>query len=105
MEDAIADPEAAVAMSVDMIDAAGNQNFLTKEGEMFRWQAELAEVLEGHAGGRAGRADRSGAVRRRVRGLRRRRRVARRRPRGHEPFDADLAAGLYGADGKVIWPA
>ena len=32
----------------------------------------------GHAGGRAGRPDRSGVVRRRVRGLRRRRRVARR---------------------------
>ena len=47
MEDAIADPEAAVDMSVDMIDAAGNTNFLTKEGELFRWQAELAEVQKG----------------------------------------------------------
>ena len=34
-----------------MIDAAGNQNFLTQEGELFRWQAELAEVLQRHAGG------------------------------------------------------
>ena len=92
-------------MSVDMIDAAGNQNFLTKEGELFRWQAELAEVQKRHARGRTGRSDRPGGVRRRVRGVRRSRGVARRSPpRTRCPFDADLAGSLYGADGKVIWP-
>ena len=105
MEDAIADPEAAVAMSVEMIDAAGNQNFLTQEGELFRWQAELAEVLEGTPEGEpVGLIDPAlfaaeyaayveagvwpdGA------------------PEDTMPFDAALAAGLYDADGKVIWPA
>ena len=43
MEDAIADPAAAVALSVEQIDAAGNQNFLTEEGETYRWQQELAD--------------------------------------------------------------
>ena len=84
MEDAIADPEAAVAMSVEMIDAAGNQNFLTQEGELFRWQAELAEVLDGTPEGEPVGLIDPAAVRRRVRGLRRRRRVARRCPRGHD---------------------
>jgi len=105
MEDAIADPEAAVDMSVDMIDAAGNQAFLTKDGELFRWQEELAEVLDGTPEGEpVGLIDPAlfaaeyaayvaagvwpdGA------------------PEDTMPFVADLAAGLYGADGKVIWPA
>ena len=105
MEDAIADPEAAVAMSVEMIEAAGNQNFLTQEGELFRWQAELEEVLRGTPEGEpVGLIDPAlfaaeyaayveagvwpdGA------------------PEDTMPFDEALAAGLYGSDGKVIWPA
>jgi ABC-type nitrate/sulfonate/bicarbonate transport system substrate-binding protein len=105
MEDAIADPEAAVDMSIEMIDAAGNQAFLTKEGEVFRWQEELAEVLNGTPEGEpVGLIDPAlfaaeyaayvaagvwpeGA------------------PEDTMPFVADLAAGLYGPDGKVIWPA
>ncbi len=105
MEDAIADPEAAVDMSVDMIDAAGNQAFLTKEGELFRWQSELAEVLKGTPEGEpVGLIDPAlfaaeyaayvaagvwpdGA------------------PEDTSPFVADLAGSLYGADGKVNGPA
>lgn len=105
MEDAIADPEAAVDMSVTMIDAAGNQNFLTKEGELFRWEAELAEVLKSTPEGEpVGLIDPArfaaeyaayvdagvwpdGA------------------PEDTMPFDAAIAAALYDADGKVIWPA
>jgi ABC-type nitrate/sulfonate/bicarbonate transport system substrate-binding protein len=105
MEDAIADPAAAVAMSVEMIEAAGNQNFLTQEGELFRWEAELAEVLRSTPDGEpVGLIDPAlfaaeyaayveagvwpdGA------------------PEDTMPFDAALAAGLYDADGKVIWPA
>jgi ABC-type nitrate/sulfonate/bicarbonate transport system substrate-binding protein len=50
MEDAVADPAAAVAISVKQINAAGNQAFLTAEGETFRWTAELAEVVKGLGG-------------------------------------------------------
>ncbi len=105
MEDAIADPAAAVDMSVDMINAAGNQAFLTREGELFRWEEELAEVLNGTPEGEpVGLIDPAlfaavyaayvaagvwpdGA------------------PEDTSPFVADLAGSLYGADGKVIWPA
>ena len=104
MEDAIADPGAAVDMAVDRIDAAGNSNFLTKEGELFRWEAELAEVVRGtpadepvgivdadlfaaeYAAYVAAGVWPDGA------------------PDDTMPFDTDLAAGLYDADGKVIWP-
>jgi len=104
MEDAIADPEAAVAMSIEMIDAAGNQAFLTQEGELFRWQAELEEVLKGTPEGPVGLIDPAvfaaeyaayveagvwpdGA------------------PDDTMPYDADIAAALFGDDGLVIWPA
>lgn len=105
MEDAIADPAAAVAMSLEMIDAAGNQNFLTQEGEQFRWESELAEVLRGTPEGEpVGLIDPAlfaaeyaayveagvwpdGA------------------PDDTMPFDAAIAAALYDAAGKVIWPA
>ena len=49
MEDAIADPDAAVAASLEMIQAGGNKNFLSDEGESFRWQVEkdLVEQAKG----------------------------------------------------------
>jgi len=105
MEDAIADPAAAVAMSLEMIDAAGNQNFLTQEGEQFRWESELAEVLRGTPEGEpvglidpaAFAAEYAFYVDAGV--------WPEGAPEDTMPFVADLAAGLYGADGKVIWPA
>jgi len=105
MEDAIADPEAAVDMSVAMIDAAGNQAFLTKEGEVFRWEAELAEVLKGTPEGEPVglidpalfAAEYAAYVAAGV--------WPAGPPEDTSPFVADLAGSLYGTDGKVIWPA
>ncbi len=50
MEDAVADPKAAVAISVARINAAGNQAYLTEVGETNRWNAELSEVKIGLGG-------------------------------------------------------
>jgi hypothetical protein len=104
MEDTIADPEAAVEMAVDRIDAAGNQNFLTAEGELFRLQAELAEVLRGTPDGEPigiivpelFAAEYAAYVEAGV--------WPDGAPDDTMPFDADLAVALYGDDGKVIWP-
>lgn len=105
MEDAIADPAGAVAILVKAIDAAGNQNYLTEQGELFRWKAELAVVQESTPTGEpVGLIDPAvfdneyaayvaaggwpdGA------------------PTDAKYYDAALAKSLYGADGKVIWPA
>ena len=46
MEDAIADPDAASQTAVDLINANGNENFLSPEGEQFRWRTESALVTE-----------------------------------------------------------
>ena len=105
MEDAIADPEGAVKISVAAIDAAGNQNYLTEQGELYRWKAELKVVQESTpAGEPIGLIDPAvfdneyaaymeagvwpdGA------------------PADGKAYDEALARGLYDADGKVIWPA
>ena len=105
MEDAIADPPGAVAISVKQIDAAGNQAFLTAEGETFRFNAEVAVVKASTpAGTNIGVIDPKvfaneyaaydaagvwpdGA------------------PTDYDAYDAGLAASLYGRDGKVLWPA
>src|SRR5262249_50789258 len=47
LADAIADPAAAVAACVDLIQTAGNQNHLTQEGEAFRWRTEAQLVVAG----------------------------------------------------------
>ena len=44
MNDAIADPEAAAAISVERINAGGNPNFLSPEGETFRWTTDAALI-------------------------------------------------------------
>ncbi len=44
LDDAIADPEAAAAISVERIDAGGNPNFLSPEGETFRWTTDAALI-------------------------------------------------------------
>ena len=104
MEDAMADPAAAVAMSVEQINAAGNQAFLTEAGETFRWTTESEIVKEGTPAGEpvglihpelfktefdtyvADGVFPQGA------------------PTFSESWDEGLAASMYDASGKVIWP-
>jgi ABC-type nitrate/sulfonate/bicarbonate transport system substrate-binding protein len=47
LADAVADPAAAAQIAVGLINANGNQNFLSPEGEQFRWDTEAALVFEG----------------------------------------------------------
>lgn len=105
MEDAIADPEGAVKIALKLIDAAGNANYLTQEGETYRLTQEIGVVKASTpAGEPVGLIDPAvfdneyktyvdagvwpkGA------------------PTDGKYYDAALAKSLYGKDGKVIWPA
>jgi NitT/TauT family transport system substrate-binding protein len=49
--DAIADPDAAAERAVTLVEANGNPNFLSPEGEIFRWSTEAGIVSEGAADG------------------------------------------------------
>ncbi len=104
MQTAIDDPEAAVDMAVARIDAAGNQNFLTREGELFRWEKELAEVQRGTPEGQpigvvdpdALAAEYAAYVAAGV--------WPDGPPEDYHAFDADVAAGLHDESGALIWP-
>jgi ABC-type nitrate/sulfonate/bicarbonate transport system substrate-binding protein len=102
MEDAIADPAAAVAASLEMIRAGGNKNFLSEEGESYRWQVEkdLVEQAKGDlpigvidpallqaevdAYTEAGVFDTAPSI--------------------EGTYNVELAAETYGPDGKVVLP-
>ena len=43
---AIDDPEAAANTAVELINAGGNPNFLSPEGEVFRWATDAATITE-----------------------------------------------------------
>jgi len=103
--DAIADPEEAATIAVDLINGNGNPNFLSLDGETFRWATDAGLITDTTpAGSFPGVCDpkalaaeiaaydavgvyaETGA------------------PTVEDRFDADLLAGLYAADGSIIWP-
>jgi NitT/TauT family transport system substrate-binding protein len=104
MEDAIADPAGAVALSVAQIDAGGNQNFLTEEGETYRWTQEMQAVLDstpagepvGLIDGDVFKAEYDAYVSAGV--------WPDGAPEYTESYSDSPAKAAYGADGKVIWP-
>ncbi len=46
LADAIADPEAAANAAVELINSGGNPNFLSPDGEVFRWMTDAALISE-----------------------------------------------------------
>lgn len=105
LADAIADPAAAAAIAVERINGNGNPNFLSPEGETFRWTTDakaiaeqtpegsnigvpVAEELEAQieAYDAVGVYGDAGA------------------PPVEGRFDASIVAGVYAADGTVVWP-
>jgi NitT/TauT family transport system substrate-binding protein len=106
LHDAIADPAGAAAIAVEKINGNGNPNFLSPEGETFRWATDaeaitastpdgsnvgvpLAEELEAQiaAYDAVGVYGDAGA------------------PSTDGRFDTELTAGLYDAEGRVIFPS
>lgn len=102
---AIDDPAAASAAAVALVEAGGNPNFLSLEGEVFRWATEAELISSGATPGRAAGApdlDRlaaevaayaevaffgDGVV-----------------PEVSDHVDADLARRVTDSSGNVIWP-
>ena len=86
LADAVADPAAASAAALELINGNGNPNFLSPEGETFRWATDSELIVSTTPAGTglgvpdpAGLAGRARRVRRR-RAVRRRRRAPRHRP-------------------------
>jgi NitT/TauT family transport system substrate-binding protein len=103
MEDAIADPDAAAQAAVDLINSNGNKNFLSPEGEQYRWRIESALVTDYTPEGRPiglidpadlqKQIDAYDAIG-----------IFASKPPVEGTYDEALIAGVYGPDGKVVWP-
>ncbi|MFW2334629.1 ABC transporter substrate-binding protein [Ilumatobacter sp.] len=105
LADAIADPAGAAATAVELINGGGNPNFLSPEGEMFRWETDARLITATTpAGSHPGVPDPAGLAAE----IAAYDAVGVYGDDGAPPvdgrFDADLVAGLYDADGTVIWP-
>jgi NitT/TauT family transport system substrate-binding protein len=106
LADAVEDPEAAAATAVALINETGNPNFLSAEGETFRWSEEaeliVASTPEGSplavpddvslqaeldAGAGVGLFGDSGEA-----------------PSAAASIAPDITSGVYDANGEVIWP-
>lgn len=105
LADAIADPAGAAATAVDLINGGGNPNFLSPEGEMFRWETDARLITATTpAGSHPGVPDPAGLAAE----IAAYDAVGVYGDDGAPPvdgrFDPDLVAGIYDADGTVIWP-
>ena len=105
LADAIADPAAAAKIALALIDSNGNPNFLSPEGENFKWASEAKLVTDSTpAGSPVGLADAAGlqnevdayaAI-----GL-----FGGTAPDISKRFNTSVLTSIYDGDGKVIWPS
>jgi ABC-type nitrate/sulfonate/bicarbonate transport system substrate-binding protein len=102
---AIDDPEMASAAAVALVEAGGNPNFLSIEGEVFRWGVEAELIASTTPTGVApGTPDLTGLGAEMAAysdvGFFGERDV----PAAADHVDADLAARVTSADGSITWP-
>jgi len=102
MADSLADPAAAVAASLALIKAGGNKNFLSDEGETFRWQVESQLVKDGKGGLPIGVID-PARLQAEVDAYTAAG-VFPTKPSIEGTYDADVAADAYAPDGTVTLP-
>ena len=106
LADAIADPQAAADIAVAKINAGGNPNFLSPEGEVFRWTTDAGLISSLTPKGTGYGVPQTGALQAELDAY------------GEIGLFGDgatpdatailgklLIAGVYDADGKVIWPS
>jgi ABC-type nitrate/sulfonate/bicarbonate transport system substrate-binding protein len=101
--DAVRDPAGAVAISIKAINAAGNQNFLTEQGEKYRWQQESAIVGRGSpADGTVGLIDPTRFTNE-VDSYAKAGVFTNGTPKTDGTYDPSVAAGVY-RNGALVWP-
>jgi len=106
LADAIADPAAAATIAVDLINGNGNPNFLSPEGETFRWATDAKLIADTTPAGSFPGVPDAAALAAEIAaydavGVY----TETGRPTIEGRFDADLVASLYATDGSIIWPS
>jgi NitT/TauT family transport system substrate-binding protein len=105
LADAIADPDAASKIAVDLINGNGNPNFLSPEGEAFRWETDARLIADTTpADSNIGVPD-PDALAAEISAYYSVGIYPDGAPEVDGRYDAELLAGLYADDGTVTWPA
>ncbi len=105
LADAIADPEAAANTAVELINSGGNPNFLSPEGEVFRWTTDAALISElTPAGTGYGVAD-VAALQDELDTYAEVGLFGDAETPSAADYLSDILDRIYDADAKVIWPA
>jgi hypothetical protein len=106
LAESIADPAAAATLAVERINGGGNPNFLSVEGETFRWATDAQAIVDSTPAGTAIGVPIASELEAQIasydsvgvygdEGA----------PDVSGRFDTDLVANLYAEDGTVIWPS
>ena len=105
LTDAITDPAAASAIAVELINGGGNPNFLSPEGETFRWETESQLIVDTTPDGTGygvpdavvlqEELDTYAAVGLFGDGE---------TPTAEDWIDASIISSVYADDGSIIWP-
>jgi NitT/TauT family transport system substrate-binding protein len=105
LADAIADPDAAAAIAVERINGGGNPNFLSPEGEAFRWVTDARAIVDTTPNGSNVGVPVAKELEAQVNAYAN---VGVYGEAGAPPtdgrFDPDLVDGLYNDDDTIIWP-
>lgn len=106
LADAIADPQAAADIAVAKINAGGNPNFLSPEGEVFRWTTDAGLISSLTPKGTGFGVPQTGALQAELDAYSKIGLFGDGATPDAAAILGDLiVAGVYDADGKVIWPA
>jgi NitT/TauT family transport system substrate-binding protein len=104
LADAVADSDAAAQAAVDLINSNGNPNFLSPEGERYRWRTESKLVTQYTPDGEPLGAIDPSLLQSEVDAYAAAGIFAE-KPSIEGSYDQSLIAGVYDPDGKVVWPA
>jgi NitT/TauT family transport system substrate-binding protein len=105
LADAIADPEAAANTAVELINAGGNPNFLSPEGEVFRWTTDAALITELTPPGTGYGVPDADALQNELDTYAEVGLFGDAETPAAVDYLSDTLEGVYDADAKVIWPA
>ena len=105
LADAIADPEAAANTAVELINSGGNPNFLSPEGEMFRWSTDAALISDLTPAGTGYGVPDAAALQNELDTYGEVGMFGDAEVPVAADYLSDILDGIYDADATVIWPA
>jgi NitT/TauT family transport system substrate-binding protein len=105
LADAIADPDAAAKIAVDQINGHGNPNYLSPEGETFRWNTESKLVTDSTPKGQPVGAVDLPLLQKEVDAYAKVGLFGATVPSVEPVADPSVLQQVYAPDGTVIWPS